>query len=137
MSSTAAASGALRPFNVIVAATESRGIGKAGGLPWTGLKKDMAYFKRVTTASKEGKRNAVIMGRKTWESIPAKFRPLSERINVIVTRQNQFAEEAGLSDDVLTADSFESALEQLNTPEIAKEVGQIFVIGGASVAASL
>jgi dihydrofolate reductase len=78
------------PFSVIVAATTSGGIGKDGNLPWR-LSKDMQYFKAVTTRSPEGKRNAVIMGRKTWESIPAKFRPLPDRINVVITRNANFA----------------------------------------------
>ena len=47
----------------------------------------MKYFKELTSRTAEpGKRNAVIMGRKTWESIPAKFRPLPGRINVVLTR---------------------------------------------------
>lgn len=63
------------------------------------IKADMAFFRKVTTDGRETntlsgescckvKRNAVIMGRKTWQSIPEKFRPLSGRVNVIVTRSN-------------------------------------------------
>lgn len=71
-----------------------------GGLPWPQLRKEMGYFARVTkrvaggavdgdgNGSREGKRrvNAVLMGRKTWDSIPEKFRPLKGRVNVVVTR---------------------------------------------------
>ena len=49
----------------------------------------MAYFKEVTTATADDSgtaTNAVVMGRKTWESIPAKFRPLPDRINIVLTR---------------------------------------------------
>jgi dihydrofolate reductase len=47
----------------------------------------MAFFKKVTSEAPEGAaQNAVIMGRKTWESIPAKFRPLPGRLNVVLTR---------------------------------------------------
>jgi dihydrofolate reductase len=61
---------------IILASDEKNGIGKNGILPWR-LKSDMAYFKEVTTTTlSEKKINALIMGRKTWESIPEKFRPL-------------------------------------------------------------
>lgn len=79
------------------------GIGYKGGLPWVkGLKSDMGFFRRVTMRVGDGKRkgngsgngnvwsrNAVIMGRKTWESIPRKFRPLVGRLNVVVTRDGK------------------------------------------------
>lgn len=79
----------MRRFSVIVAAAPNRGIGRGGELPWR-LPGDMAFFKKTTTAaSSDALRNAVIMGRKTWDSIPAKFRPLGARLNVIVTRQGE------------------------------------------------
>ncbi len=64
----------------IAAMTLSNGVGKDGGLPWK-LKGEMAYFRNVTNyvpeeEKSQGARNAVIMGRKTWVSIPPKFRPL-------------------------------------------------------------
>lgn len=47
----------------------------------------MAYFKELTTRTLDpGKQNAVIMGRKTWESIPQKFRPLAGRLNIVLSR---------------------------------------------------
>ena len=46
----------------------------------------MAYFAGVTSTSPEGKPNAVIMGRNTWESIPSKFKPLQKRVNIVVSR---------------------------------------------------
>lgn len=62
------------------------GIGHAGGLPWR-LRQDMAFFKKMTTNTVDSnKQNAVIMGRKCWDSIPVKFRPLSNRINVVLSR---------------------------------------------------
>lgn len=74
-------------LTLIVACTASNGIGKNGNLPWR-LSKEMGYFARVTTSTPANKRNAVIMGRKTWESIPDKFRPLKERINIVVTSRD-------------------------------------------------
>ena len=96
------------PLTIIVAATKQNGIGKNGALPWPIIKKEMAYFARVTkrvpmptnTGSSQSdalkrsilegtQRNAVIMGRKTWESIPPKFRPLKERTNIVITAQSR------------------------------------------------
>ncbi|EZF32983.1 dihydrofolate reductase [Trichophyton mentagrophytes] len=95
----------LPPLTLIVATTPvttptnhgilKLGIGKGGTLPWPRIKKDMSFFARVTTrppttATGPGTAspaiNAVIMGRKTYDSIPAKFRPLPKRLNVIITR---------------------------------------------------
>jgi len=113
------------PVSVIVASTAKGGIGKDGGIPWR-LKDDMAYFKRITTTAPSGKTNAVIMGRKTWESIPAKFRPLPDRLNVVLS-------------STAAADSFEGATvarsltEALESLAGRSETGEVFVIGGAAV----
>ncbi|MDP3699285.1 MAG: dihydrofolate reductase [Hylemonella sp.] len=67
-------------LHLIFARAANGAIGKDGVMPWH-LPEDLAHFKRVTLGS------PVIMGRKTWESIPARFRPLPGRTNVVVTRQ--------------------------------------------------
>lgn len=73
-------------FQIVVAATRKLGIGKGGTMPWK-LPGDMAYFKELTSRTADpSKQNAVVMGRKTWESIPPKFRPLPGRVNVVLTR---------------------------------------------------
>ena len=79
-------------FNLIVAACgKSLGIGLNGELPWK-LKSEMKYFAETTSKTKDiDKINAVIMGRKTWESIPLKFRPLKNRFNVILSRQANYS----------------------------------------------
>ena len=74
-------------LTLIVAATVSNGIGHNGGLPWK-LSREMAYFKRVTSAAPSGKHNLVLMGRNTWESIPTKFRPLVGRLNVVLSSRD-------------------------------------------------
>ena len=76
-------------LTIIVAATLTNGIGKAGRLPWR-LPQEMAYFARVTSNAPEGSINAVIMGKNTWESIPKKFRPLPRRLNVVLSRNKEF-----------------------------------------------
>ena len=75
---------------MVAAMSLTNGIGKDGGLPWR-LKGEMAYFRNVTSyvpeeEKSQGARNAVIMGRKTWASIPPKFRPLGGRINIVISR---------------------------------------------------
>ncbi len=117
-------------FSLIAAADEEMGIGKENGLPWR-LKGDLKYFSEVTTGSLELhvqpdlKQNAVIMGRKTWESLPEKSKPLKGRLNVVLTRG-----EINLPEGVLRAASFEEALKMM---EARTDVGQVFVIGGANV----
>ncbi|KAK3671980.1 hypothetical protein LTR78_008155 [Recurvomyces mirabilis] len=142
------------PLTLIVAATPKHGIGKNGVLPWPMLKKEMAYFARVTKrvpmpkdtgsvqsdawkqANLEGMRqNAVIMGRKTWESIPPKFRPLKDRTNVVVSSQDR-TKLQGVTDDVVVARSIEKGLEALGEwvrVGKGKPVGRAFVIGGESI----
>ncbi|KAJ9098715.1 hypothetical protein QFC21_004363 [Naganishia friedmannii] len=80
-------SSSYRPMTVIVAATMKNGIGLNGGLPWR-LPGEMKYFARVTTGENLDSEecNAVVMGRKTWDGIPEKFRPLRNRQNLIVSR---------------------------------------------------
>jgi len=69
-------------FNIIVAYCKNRGIGLNNTLPWS-LKKEMKHFRDITTNKELC--NLVIMGRNTWESIPDNFKPLKNRINVIIT----------------------------------------------------
>jgi len=117
------------PISVIVASTPKGGIGHNGALPWR-LPADMAHFKKVTTAGSTKERpNVVIMGRKTWDSIPEKFRPLPDRINVVLT--SAASQEGFVSpypEGVLVASSVKASVELLS----ARPVGEVFVIGGAA-----
>lgn len=90
-------------LNNILAATENWGIGINNELPWKQhLKTDMKYFERttkrvlpsnsaLTTITPELKesnvQNAVIMGRKTWDSIPPKYQPLKDRLNIVISKR--------------------------------------------------
>ncbi len=67
-------------LKLIVARARNGVIGKGGALPWH-LPQDMAHFRQKTMG------HPVIMGRKTWDSLPARFRPLPGRTNIVVTRQ--------------------------------------------------
>ena len=75
--------------SIVVAVTPTGGIGKDGTLPWR-LDTDMAFFRTTTrdTAS-DGNKNACVMGRRTWKGIPAKFRPLKGRLNVVLSRTDE------------------------------------------------
>ena len=85
----------------------------------------MAHFKRVTSEPPSPEKiNAVIMGRKTWDSIPPRFRPLDGRTNVVLTTQQDFS----VPDNVLVARSIEDACRQLSE---RPDLGHVFVIGGA------
>ena len=78
------------------------GIGKGGNLPWRGLKQEMKHFTRLTKAKTNStSRNAVLMGRKTWESIPKKFRPLPDRYNVVITSQLDYDVECSKEDAIV------------------------------------
>src|SRR6266436_8780549 len=76
-------------LTLIVAATKSNGIGQNARLPWR-LPKEMAYFSQVTSNAPDGRSNVVIMGRNTWESIPKKFRPLKNRVNIVISRNKDY-----------------------------------------------
>ena len=122
----------MRPVDIIVAATPSGGIGRNGKLPWQ-LPADMAYFRKVTTTTRQpGTQNAVIMGRRTWASIPPVFRPLKGRLNVILSRDADVRSKEVIPDDVLIAHSLEDAVAQLSREPFASAVETVFVIGGAA-----
>jgi dihydrofolate reductase len=116
-------------FDVVVAVDRDWGIGKAGALPWPKLRGDLQHFKRVTTTTSDpARQNAVIMGRKTWESREVAGKPLPNRRNVVVSRRADLA--AALPDGVLAASSLDDALGRLaHTPGIETS----FVVGGAEL----
>ncbi len=120
---------AMKDMTCVVAALDgSWGIGKNGGLPWKSLPGDMANFRKVTIGNKQ---NAVIMGRKTWDSIPTKFRPLKDRLNVVISHSPTTLQ---LPDGVLAFGSIDEAHEALLALE--SNIEEIFVIGGAQIYAA-
>ncbi|MBI5149537.1 MAG: dihydrofolate reductase [Candidatus Omnitrophica bacterium] len=119
----------MTPFNIVVAMDPNRGIGKDGRLPWH-LKGDLRHFREITTTTRDkNKRNAVIMGRRTWDSLPDPFRPLPGRINVVITRNEQLR----LPEGVLKAGGLALALELLDKKEVRETCEMVFVIGGAQI----
>ena len=90
-------------------------IGKDGIMPWH-FPEDLAHFKQVTMGA------PVIMGRKTWDSVPPRFRPLPGRRNIVITRQAGWAEAGGER-----AASLDEALA------LCKTEPQVWVIGGGAI----
>ena len=116
-------------FSIMVAMDEQQGIGKGGTLPWH-IPGDLKYFKNLTTKTKLlDKKNVVIMGRKTWESLPQNFRPLVSRINIVLTRNKKFLLPVG----VIGAQDFDEAFHILEEKEIKNQWESIFVIGGEQI----
>ncbi|MFZ2855401.1 MAG: dihydrofolate reductase [Rhodocyclaceae bacterium] len=102
-------------ISLIAAVAQNRAIGKDNQLLWH-LPDDLRYFRETT----RGK--AVIMGRKTWESLPAAFRPLPGRHNIVVTRDRQY-----VAGGATLAHSLPEAIAA------ADGGGETFVIGGAEL----
>jgi dihydrofolate reductase len=102
-------------LHLIFAKARNGVIGKDNALPWH-LPEDMAHFKRVTMGC------PVIMGRKTWDSLPARFRPLPGRVNVVVTRQSSWSENG--------AKPSSSMREALS---FCEQFDNVWVIGGAEL----
>lgn len=106
-------------------------IGYQGAMPWH-LPEDLAHFKELTLG------NPVIMGRKSWDALSARFRPLPGRQNIVVTRQADWQAEGAETAHTVAAAlklAAASATDQVDTDQIATE--QIWVIGGAEIFASV
>lgn len=90
-----------RHYNLITAYTfATKGLGLNGELPWH-IPADLAYFKSITTGDNHnGVQNVVVMGRKTWDSIPDKFKPLSNRFNIVITNGTTAIDGATISAEV-------------------------------------
>ena len=102
-------------IGLIYARARNGVIGRDGAMPWH-LPEDLAHFKRTTLS------HPVIMGRKTWDSLPARFRPLPGRANVVVTRQVDWHENGAKP-----ASSLREALQ------ICENADQVWIIGGAQI----
>jgi dihydrofolate reductase len=107
----------IASLSMIAALDAANGIGKNNDLMWN-LPADMQFFKETT------KGHVVIMGRKNYDSIPEKFRPLPGRKNVILSRQPDFE-----APGCLVFSSLADCLQQLQLEEGQKA----FVIGGAQI----
>ena len=102
-------------LGLIYARARNGVIGAGGALPWH-LPADLAHFKALTQGC------PVIMGRKTWDSLPPRFRPLPGRRNIVVTRQNDWQ-----------SDGAERALSLSQALALCADAPTAWVIGGAEI----
>ena len=118
-------------FSIILAVDDKNWIWKDNSLAWK-ISSDMKYFKKITSQTNDlWKMNAVIMWRKTWESIPAKYRPLPDRINCILTRSIKKSDIGSPIDDfTLYFNSLDHCLSELESKD---NVEQIFIIWWANL----
>ncbi len=128
----------LRKFDIIYAATRTGEIGLNGNLPWGNLlTTDLQRYKNITTETTDKtKLNAVIMGRRTWESIPDKYRPLKGRYNIILSNNKQFAEQIKQLNpkDTIVKSSLSEAMHMLSNDEIlSNRIENIFIAGGSGL----
>lgn len=100
---------------VIAAVGRNGAIGKDGQMPWE-LKADLAHFRRSTMGC------PVVMGRRTWDSLPPRFKPLPGRRNLVVTRNRDWRAEGAEA-----AASLDDALARL------ADAPRVFVIGGGEL----
>jgi dihydrofolate reductase len=107
------AGGGGRMLTLILAVADNGVIGREGAIPWR-ISDDLKRFKRLTIGK------PVVMGRKTWDSLPKK--PLPERTNIVVTRQPSWQ-----ADGAMAASSLPDALAK------ATQAAEVMVIGGAEI----
>ncbi len=103
----------MTTFSIIVAADEKNGIGSNNQLPWH-ISEDLKNFKRLTSGK------VVLMGRKTWGSLPIK--PLPNRINIVISNNSQFADTGAVVFHSLTT-----------AIDYCEQFPEVYVIGGAAI----
>lgn len=113
------------PKTYLIAAVEKNfGIGINNTLPWN-IPEDLQFFQNTTTQTKNPElQNSIIMGRKTWESLPEKHRPLKNRHNIILTRDTTYQ-----APGAETTTTIEDALKLAQQ----KNSESIFIIGGGTI----
>lgn len=117
-------------INLIACIDNKYGIGKNNNMPWEYIK-DLDYFKYYTTHSIDEKKNIVIMGNNTFKSIPEQFRPLKNRLNIILTKNKINKQEYNLNHNVLYFNDIISILYFLN--KYKKNINNAWVIGGSHI----
>jgi len=108
-------------YSIILACTLDGGIGNENNIPWD-IKGEMALFREITmTGYNNYKKNAVIMGRRTWESL--KCKPLKNRVNIVIGNIPEY-------ENILNFKNLDDAFEYC---ERKIDINKVFVIGGKSI----
>ena len=115
-------------LNLIVAVSKKNyGIGKDNSMPWY-IKSELKYFKDIT--SNPSFNNIVLMGRKTWDSLPRK--PLPNRINVVISRDSRT--DISVYEDTYVENNLFSAINKyMNLQKVNNKENRIYVIGGSQI----
>lgn len=150
-------------YNFVLAICKNKGIGFQGKLPWK-IPMDMAHFKTITTKTFDESeslrniisssmldnakeliktlpiktpnslQNMVVMGRSTWDSIPLKFRPLTNRINVVLSRNEEFHKSnPSIEEKFYVLRDIDSCFELASELKMRKVLNEIYVIGGSQI----
>nr|CAB3264453.1 dihydrofolate reductase-like [Phallusia mammillata] len=113
----------------LAACCNNWGIGVNGSLPWR-LRKEMAWFTKASIGSPpEGKKNAVVVGRKNWDSIPKSFKPMKNRYNIVMSRTLPLNTPG--ADAVVR--SFEDLIQLLSCEQWQNKIHEVINIGGADI----
>jgi dihydrofolate reductase len=119
---TAELAASITGLGVVWAQTSTGVIGKDGGMPWK-LPEDLRHFSSLTSG------HPVIMGRKTWESFPDKFRPLPDRTNLVITRKDGWGGTPA-AEGALAVKSLDEALLE---SQFAPGHEMVWIIGGGEI----
>lgn len=117
-------------ISLIVAVDDNNGIAKDSQISWPTVSTDLNYFRTTTTRTNDpNKQNAVIMGLTTYNNLPSKYKPLPDRYNAIITKNNCKSEFNGH-----WGGYFESPIVALNhIKTIEDQIENVFVIGGEQI----
>ena len=112
-------------IKIIVAYDKKFGIGFKNNLPWH-LPDELKWVSKLTRTVKDPtKKNAIIMGRRTWDSIPEKRRPLYERLNIVISKNIQI-----INENVMVFNSFEDFMNNISQ---LKNIENFFIFGGETI----
>ena len=123
----------MKPIHCILAVDQSNAIAKVKNdgttfIPWK-IKEDLDYFKKITMSTfDENKINAIVMGRVTYQMIPDKFKPLSGRLNVVISSKS--FDNMDEKNKVVTFNSPQNAINTLN---LMDNIESIYICGGVGL----